>query len=84
MLDTAVGGPLPSGFDPSATEHALDDRLRAYAHVPVRPVDADGVARRVHAGEAQELTRLISVVISIIIGAIVAGMPYLAMLLHGR
>jgi hypothetical protein len=84
MLETAVGGPLPSGFDPSATEHTLEDRLRAYAHIPIRPVDADTAARRVRAGEALELTRMISVVISIIIGALLAGMPYLAMLFHGR
>lgn len=84
MLETAVGGPLPSGLDPSAVEHGLGDRLRAYAHVPVRPVDADGTARRVRAGEAEELTRVISVVISVVMGALVAGMPYLAMLFQRR
>ena len=62
----------------------LADRLLAYADVPVRPVDADATARRARAEESLERTRVVSVAISAVVGALVGDAPYLARLFFGR
>ena len=81
---TEVGGPQPAGAEAAASERRVGERLLAYAAVPVRPVDADAIARRARAGAAPDLIRVASVAISVVIGALVAGLPYLAMFFHGR
>jgi RNA polymerase sigma-70 factor (ECF subfamily) len=78
-----IGRPQ-SASDPVMTGQSLRERLLAYASVPVWPVDADAMARRARASAALERTRLVSVAISVVIGAIVAGLPTLATLLQGR
>jgi len=89
-----IGGPQPPGAetavaetarsDPAAAQRRVGERLLAYATIPVRPVDADATARRARAGAAPDLTRVASVAISVVIGGLVAGLPYLAMFFHGR
>ena len=80
----AVAGPQPLGTDPGVVEREVAYRLLAYAGVRVRPVDADAVARRARTGEQFDGTRVVSVAISLVAGALVAGLPYLAMLFHRR
>ena len=53
-------------------------RLRAYAEIPVRPIDADAIARRARAEAALERTRVVSVAIGGAVGVLVAFHPYLA------
>lgn len=81
-LTAAVGG-QPPGSDAAMDERLIQQRLLAYAGVTVRPVDADAAARRARAGEALDLTRVVSVAISVVVGALVAGLPYLARLFQG-
>ncbi len=80
-LDDEVDGPPLPRSDPALTERRVGRRLRAYADVPVRPVDADAVARRARAEEDQERTRLVSVAVSVVIGGLVATAPYWAPLI---
>jgi RNA polymerase sigma-70 factor, ECF subfamily len=79
-----VAGSHPPGSDPDMVERRVVQRLLAYVSVPVRPVDSDAASRRARAGEALDRTRLVSVAISVVVGALVAGLPYLAMLFHRR
>jgi len=81
---TEVGGPQAAASEAAASERWVGERLLAYATIPVRPVDADAIARRARAGAAPDLTRVASVAISVVIGGLVAGLPYLAMFFHGR
>lgn len=83
-LTAVVGGPQPPGSDAAMIERLVEQRLLAYARVTVRPVDADAAARRARAGEAFDRTRVVSVAISIVVGALVAGLPYLVQLFHRR
>jgi RNA polymerase sigma-70 factor (ECF subfamily) len=83
MAAEACGPPTPSA-DPAGVERELARRVLAYASVPVRPVDSDAAARRARAGELLDPTHVVSVAISIFVGALVAGLPYLAMLFHRR
>ena len=83
-LTAVVGGPQPPASDAAMIERLVGQRLLAYARVTVRPVDADAAARQARAGEAFDRTRVLSVAISVVVGALVAGLPYLALLLHGR
>lgn len=79
-----MGGLLPPGSDPAELRRLLGQRLRAYACVPVRHVDADATARRARAEESLERTRVVSVAIAAVVGVFVAIHPHLARLLFGR
>ncbi len=83
-LTNVVGGPQPPGSDLAMIERLVEQRLLGYASVTVRPIDADAAARRARAGGAFDLTRVLSVAISVVIGALVAGLPYLARLFQGQ
>ena len=81
-----------AGADPDAdpAAHASNagllttPRLRAYAEIPVRPIDADALARRARAEAKLERTRVLSVAVATVVGVLVALHPYLAMLAFGR
>ena len=75
---------VPPGSDPAELDRLLGQRLRAYAHVPVRHVDADATARRARAEESLERTRVVSVAIAAVVGVFVAMHPHLAGLFFGR
>jgi len=83
-LTAVVGGPHPPGSDAAMIERLVEQRLLAYARVTVRPVDADAAARQARAGEAFDRTRVVSVAVSVVVGALVAGLPYLVQLFHRR
>ena len=83
-LNEGIGGPMPPGSDPAELDSLLGQRLRAYAHVPVRHVDADATARRARAEESLERTRVVSVAIAAVFGVFVALHPHLAGLFFGR
>lgn len=83
-IEADMGGLLPAGFAPAELDRLLGQRLRAYAHVPVRHVDADATSRRARAEESLERTRVVSVAIAAVVGVFVAIHPHLAGLLFGR
>ena len=83
-LNDDVGGPLALDSDAADLDRLVGLRLRAYADVPVRHVDADATARRARAEESLERTRVVSVVVSAVVGLLVAMHPYLARLVFGR
>jgi RNA polymerase sigma-70 factor (ECF subfamily) len=83
-LTEGIGGLVPPGSDPMQLDRQLGQRLRAYASVPVRHVDADATARRARAEESLERTRMVSVAIAAVFGLFVAFHPQLAGLMFGR
>ena len=83
-LNDDVGGPLALDSDAADLDRLVGLRLRAYADVPIRHVDADATARRARAEESLERTRVVSVVVSAVVGLLVAMHPYLARLVFGR
>jgi RNA polymerase sigma-70 factor (ECF subfamily) len=83
-LTEVIGGAVRPGSDADEADRLLGQRLRAYAHVPVRHVDADATARRARAEESLERTRVVSVAIAAVFGLLVAMHPHLAGLVFGR
>ncbi|HYO43986.1 MAG TPA: hypothetical protein VES19_12375 [Candidatus Limnocylindrales bacterium] len=83
-LTEDVGGLVAPGSDPDELDGLLARRLRAYADAPVRQVDADATARKARAEASLERTRVVSVALSAVVGALVAAHPYLAGLFFGR
>jgi RNA polymerase sigma-70 factor (ECF subfamily) len=83
-LAVDISGPVPSRSDPVDIDRVLGQRLRAFADVPVRHVDADAMARRARAEESLERTRVVSVAIGAVAGVLFAAHPYLAQLLLGN
>ncbi len=81
--ETSAGSCHPGPTRPSC-DRLLGQRLRAYARVPVRHVDADATARRARAEASLERTRVVSVAIATVVGVLVAVHPYLARLFFGR
>jgi hypothetical protein len=75
---------VPPGSDPAELDRFLGRRLRAYAHAPLRPVDADATARKARAEESLERTRVVSVALSAVVGVLVMAHPYLVGLFFGR
>jgi RNA polymerase sigma-70 factor (ECF subfamily) len=73
-----------SSADPTTAAVISLPRLRAYAQIPVRPIDADAIARRARAEAALERTRVASVAISAAVGILVVAHPYLVGLLARR
>ncbi len=84
QLTDALAALAPLGTNPAEIDRLLGQRLRAFANVPVRPIDADATARRARAEESLERTRVLSVAIGVVAGLLVAAHPYLARLLFGR
>ena len=83
-IEEDMAGLMPPGPDRTSLDRLLGQRLRAYAHVPVRHVDADATARRARAEESLERTRVVSVAIAAVVGVFVAMHPHLAGLFFGR
>lgn len=83
-IEEDLGRLVPAGSDAAELDRTLGQRLRAYAHVPVRHVDADATARRARAEESLERTRVVSVAIAAVVGVFVAMHPYIAGFLFGR
>jgi len=81
-IEEETAGLMPPGSD--RADRLLGQRLRAYAHFPVRHVDADSTARRARAEESLERTRVVSVAIAAVVGVFVAMHPHIAGLLFGR
>jgi RNA polymerase sigma-70 factor (ECF subfamily) len=75
---------MAPGSDRADPDGLLGQRLRAYADLPVRHVDADATARRARAEESLERTRVVSVAIAAVVGVFVAMHPHIAGLLFGR
>ena len=75
---------MSPGSDAADIDRLVGLRLRAYADVPDRHVDADATARRARAEESLERIRVVSVVVSAVVGVLVAMHPYLARLVFGR
>jgi DNA-directed RNA polymerase specialized sigma24 family protein len=60
---------------------AVVERMAA---VPVRPIDADAIARLAHAEEGEERLRLVSVAIGTVAGVTVTLFPVIARVIFGR
>jgi RNA polymerase sigma factor (sigma-70 family) len=83
-LNDDIGGPRSPGSDTADLDRVVGQRLCAYADLPVRHVDADATARRAREEESLERIRVASVVVSAVVGFLVAMHPYLARLVVGR